>query len=84
MKKILGALAVVMAASTGVALADSMSGPTMLQVGAENDLIRLGVTGVDADMLTLNQASLIKAITASSGYGRNEKVNQVRAILGTH
>jgi hypothetical protein len=78
MQKTLAALLLV--ASTGAAFADH--GTSMLGITAEREARELGIKGVDADMLTLNQLALINAITASSDYTRNEKERQVRAIIG--
>jgi predicted metal-dependent phosphoesterase TrpH len=78
MKTILAA-ALAVAASAGAAFADHT---TMLGIAAEREARELGIRGVDADMLTLNQLALINAVTASSDYTRNEKERQVRAIIG--
>jgi hypothetical protein len=81
MKTILAAAVYAVAASAGAAFADS-PGRSMLGIAAEREARELGVRGVDADMLTLNQVALINAVTASSDYTRNEKERQIRAILG--
>ena len=81
MKTILAAAALAVAASTGAVFADSM-GTSMLGIAAEREARELGVRGVDADMLTLNQIALINAVTASDDYTRNEKERQIRAIIG--
>ena len=82
MKKILGIMAVVMAASTGAALAQTMDeGLSMLEVAAKRELTEIGLTDVDVMTLTLNQLALITTITGSSDYGVNEKAQQVQAII---
>jgi len=82
MNKLLAAMAVVTAVSTGVAFAQNMDeGLSMLEVAAERELKAIGLDDVDPMSLTLNQLALIKTITASSDYGVNEKAKQVQAIV---
>jgi hypothetical protein len=80
MQKILAALLLV-ATSTGAVFAMD-NGTSMLGIAAEREARELGVKGVDADMLTLNQLALINAVATSSDYTRNEKERQIRAIIG--
>jgi len=82
MNKLLGAMAVVMAVSTGAAVAQTMDeGLSMLELAAERELKAIGLDDVDPMSLTLNQLALIKTITSSSDYGVNEKAKQVQAIV---
>lgn len=81
MKTILAAAILAAATTTGAAFADTMQ-TSMLGIAAEREARELGVRGVDAEMLTLNQLALINAVAASNDYGHNEKARQIRAIIG--
>jgi hypothetical protein len=81
MKTILAAMAVAMAVSTG-AMAQTMDEPlSMLEVAAQKEFDKIGITGVDPMDLTLNQLSLIKSVMGSSDYNDNEKSKQIMAIV---
>jgi hypothetical protein len=85
MKKTLAAMAVVIAATTGAALAQTMDeGLSMLEIAAQRELSKIGMGDVDPMSLTLNQLAEIKTITASSDYSVDDKERQIRAILANN
>jgi hypothetical protein len=53
----------------------------MLEVAAQKEFDKIGITGVDPMDLTLNQLSLIKSVMGSSDYNDNEKSKQIMAIV---
>jgi hypothetical protein len=84
MKKTLTALAVAASLAGGAAFAQEAEmdqSLSMLEVAAQRELAKVGITDVDVMTLTLSQLAEIKAITGSTDSNGEDMARAVKQVI---